>query len=102
MQTREVLKTLTRRDVQLIAERAQGKNDLRNVLKVGGLYGRAVNAAEERCAAAALEGLRDGWYAAGDESEYYAGEEQAWYRAAREHAIAVRQSAVRRSQRRAA
>jgi hypothetical protein len=102
MKTQDALKSLTRRDVQLIAERGQGKNDLRNVLKVGGLYGRAVNAADERCAAAALEGLRDGWYDSGDASEYYTGEEQAWYRAAREHAIAVRQSAVRRSQRRAA
>lgn len=80
------LSKLTRSDVEFIATKAQGKNDLRNVLKVGGLYGRAVNAQDERQAAAALDGLRDGLFGGVDDSEFYTGAELALYQAARTHA----------------
>jgi hypothetical protein len=83
------LANLSRSDVAFIAEKAQGRNELRALLKVGGIHGRAVSAESEKQAAAALEGLRDGWYAGPDASAYYAGAELAMYCAARERALAV-------------
>lgn len=85
------LAILSRADVAHIAEKAQGRNDLRALLGVGGLLGRAVSADSERQAAAALDGLRDGWFGGDvDDSEFYAGDELAMYRAARERAMEVR------------
>jgi hypothetical protein len=83
MKTPDALKSLTARDIEHIVLKSQGRNDLRNVLGVGGLYGRAVSAADERCAAAALQGLADGWLELDSQAVYYTGEEQIWYLAAR-------------------
>lgn len=85
------LATLSRADVAHIAEKAQGRNELRALLGVGGLLGRAVSADSEHQAAAALDGLRDGWFGGNvDDSEYYTGAARVMYRAARERAMAVR------------
>lgn len=84
MKTRDALKTLTAADIAHIVETRQGANALRNLLGVGGLYGRAVSAQSERCAAAARQGLRDGWFELDSQAEYYEGEELVWYLAALE------------------
>lgn len=83
------ISSLTPRDVALIAERPQGMNDLRNLLGIGGLYGRAVNAQDERIARAVMDGLQDGWYLAGDQGEGFAGAERAAYLTALSIATAV-------------
>lgn len=83
------LSILTRRDVALITERQQGFNDLRNLLGVGGLYGRAVNAQDERLARATMDGLQDGWYLAGDQGDGFTGAERTAYLAALELATRV-------------
>lgn len=79
MKTRDALRTLTAADIEHIVETRQGANALRNLLGVGGLYGVAVNAQDERCAAAARQGLRDGWLELDSQAEHYAGEELTWY-----------------------
>lgn len=82
MKTQEILSTLSALQVDDITGRAQGRNELRNLLGVGGLNGRAVNVQHERCAAAALQGLRDGWLALDSQAAFYSGEELTWYMAA--------------------
>lgn len=83
------LQNLTRRDVALIAERPQGMNDLRNLLGIGGIYGRAVNSQDERLARAVMDGLQDGWYLAGDQGEGFTGAERTAYLTALSIATAV-------------
>lgn len=83
------LSNLTRRDVALIAERKQGMNDLRNLLGIGGLYGRVVSAQDERLARAVMNGLQDGWYLAGDQGEGFTGAERTAYLTALSIATAV-------------
>ena len=80
----DALAKFTARDLALIVERPQGMNDLRNALRVGGLYGRAVNAADELRARAVMDGLADGWYLAGDQGEGFKGDDRAAYLAALE------------------
>jgi hypothetical protein len=89
MKTRDALKDLTRVDIAHIVELRQGANALRDLLGVGGLYGRAVCALDERCAAAARQGLRDGWLELDSQGDLYAGEERAWYLAALEVSASV-------------
>lgn len=89
MKTRDALTELTATDIAHIVETRQGANALRNLLSVGGLYGVAVNAQSERCSAASLQGLRDGWLELDSQAEYYQGEELAWYLAAFEVASAA-------------
>lgn len=79
MKTRDALRTLDPATIDRYALHAQGREELRKLLGVGGLLGRAVNAHEERCALAAWQGLRDGWIEGDDLSAYYEGEERAWY-----------------------
>jgi hypothetical protein len=83
------LAKLSARDISLIAERQQGMNDLRNLLGVGGIYGRAVNAQDERLARAVMDGLQDGWYLAGDQGEGFTGAERTAYLTALELATRV-------------
>lgn len=91
MRTRDALKTMTAADIAHVVETRQGANALRNLLGVGGLYGVAVNAQSERCSAAALQGLRDGWFGLDSQAEYYAdgSEELAWYETGLEVASAA-------------
>lgn len=89
MKPRDALKTMTAADIAHVVETRQGANALRNLLDVGGLYGVAVNAQDERCSAAALQGLRDGWLELDSQAEYYTGDELAWYLAALDIASAA-------------
>lgn len=89
MKTRDALQTLSANLIDHITGKRQGRNELRSLLGVGGLYGRAVNAQDERNAAAALQGLRDGWLALDSQAEFYTGEELAWYLAAQKAGAAA-------------
>ena len=89
MKTRDALSTLTPAAIAHIVETRQGANALRNLLGVGGLYGVATSAQDERCAVAARQGLRDGWLELDSQAGHYAGDELAWYLAALETATDV-------------
>lgn len=84
MKTRNELVALTASDVKHIATLAQGMNELRAWLRVGGRLGTARNVAEERAARAVMDGLSDGWYLCGDQGECFDGEDRLWYLAALE------------------
>jgi hypothetical protein len=82
MKTRDELSTLTASDVEHVAVLAQGMNELRAWLRVGGRLGTARSVAEERAARAVMDGLSDGWYLCGDQGECFEGEDRLWYLAA--------------------
>jgi hypothetical protein len=82
MKTPDAIALLPPADVAHLAERAQGLNELRALLGVGGRLGSAESASDERAARAALDGLQDGMARAGDQGECFGPDERPWYLAA--------------------